>query len=927
MNAVFAQTARADLDALDLPSEGQEWNLSLGSEYPGASGNLDLQEEDSGMSLLLSGDFTQGGAYVAAELELSDLAEESLLFLKLQYRSERAAAMALRLIDETGQVFQTSLSLEADSGLHELSFSAASESWDEYWGGAGDGIWRGGIAYLSLILPHHAWPDKTPEIRFTQIRLSATEGTGADTSVVASYSFDDEESVVDWQLSFATLASNAEGSGVLRLQRSALTDQPVAKSPAFAIEGNRLQVTASGSTSLGSPDNSYRLVGEIIFLNEGQGEIQKRLAFEQSGESGVGQLSALLSVPQDAAYAQFQARIEKASGYVDIEQVLIEQIHEDDSNTYRVEAWSERLANLFYPEEELAFQVQASSGDADFDDQTYLLCTVETYWGGRIGPLFKPTLSREERVLSGELGLASLPLETGRFYSLRVSLVKAGELLASELYGFSILREAPANSHPHEAVPFTARNWDARLEEYIRLASRMGIRVVNLWGGWNKEAPYEPWLSQVELARELDLKWIMGTPAMELERGDWEWNRENLREGMIAFLQTFGEQGVFAISTGNEPHGSEEQIPLFVEGYRGIYEGAKSFDPNLEVIATSVGPEEAYWENGFGEWSDSYDMHVYQGYRDVQDSYRQHLDLAGRYGVEMPIRSTEIGLNSQGMPRHVVAAEVWKSLGTFFAEGGQSAAWFGFLYPDSDATEQESSGLSHCLFASHYNRYHAKVDAVAYYHFVNGMAGKLYQDRFDDEETGVHLIQFLDDAGKSMIVAWGEFGNSSVFLPSNEGMALTLLQVDGEKQTIEVGSAGLGLRLQESPILIFCDQPLEMQNLVGKARIQLDELPESASRGATFSCFLTTVSEVVSSIELEFGGSTQTLRAEGGIWPDELELQVPAEETASTLWLKVKGMSSTGETVSVDRIQIVVADSAQGAALFRPGDPSSLKFQ
>jgi hypothetical protein len=90
--------------------------------------------------------------------------------------------------------------------------------------------------------------------------------------------------------------------------------------------------------------------------------------------------------------------------------------------------------------------------------------------------------------------------------------------------------------------------------------------------------------------------------------------------------------------------------------------------------------------------------------------------------VSKPIWSTELGLNSQGLPRHRVAVELAKKFATFFAAGGENVSWFGLLYPDPQGKSFGSSGDSHNVFDCRYNRYCPRLDAVAYYHAVNSLS-------------------------------------------------------------------------------------------------------------------------------------------------------------------------------------------------------------
>ena len=105
--------------------------------------------------------------------------------------------------------------------------------------------------------------------------------------------------------------------------------------------------------------------------------------------------------------------------------------------------------------------------------------------------------------------------------------------------------------------------------------------------------------------------------------------------------------------------------------------------------------------------------------------------LQKKYDCVKPIWSTELGLNSQGQTRHVVAVELVKKFATFFAAGGENVSWFGLLYPDPDGKSYGSCGDSHNVFDCRYNRYAPRLDAVMYYHMVNAVGIK----KFVEEKT------------------------------------------------------------------------------------------------------------------------------------------------------------------------------------------------
>ena len=76
----------------------------------------------------------------------------------------------------------------------------------------------------------------------------------------------------------------------------------------------------------------------------------------------------------------------------------------------------------------------------------------------------------------------------------------------------AILPEAETKKYKPEEVPFTSRNWDNRIREYIRLTDRLGVRMCGVWGGWSSKPPYKPEAPGLELCRELGMGWLTTTP-------------------------------------------------------------------------------------------------------------------------------------------------------------------------------------------------------------------------------------------------------------------------------------------------------------------------------------------------------------------------------------------------------------------------------
>ncbi len=284
------------------------------------------------------------------------------------------------------------------------------------------------------------------------------------------------------------------------------------------------------------------------------------------------------------------------------------------------------------------------------------------------------------------------------------------------------------------------------------------------------------------------------------------------------------------VSLGNEPHGTGERVRANVEAYRIVYQAIKQADPTIIVIATSVEPNEEYFRAGYGKWCDAYDFHVYESHNDVRKAIEAYRGLMKKYEVVKPIWSTELGLNSQGLPRHDVAVELIKKFSTFFAAGGTSASWFGILYPDPEAKIFGSSGDAHNVFDCRYSRYSPRLDAIAYYNMVNAIAIKKFvsERQYSD---GIRGFLFADRDNRHLQVLWKDKGRQDVFVPLPGAKEVRLIEIDGLQVILDAASEGLTVTVSEEPILLLYDGGASSLALeLGKPAASLLAAPSAVSR-------------------------------------------------------------------------------------------------
>jgi hypothetical protein len=269
-----------------------------------------------------------------------------------------------------------------------------------------------------------------------------------------------------------------------------------------------------------------------------------------------------------------------------------------------------------------------------------------------------------------------------------------------------------------------------------------------------------------------------------------------------------------------------------VAAYKAVYEEIKKFDPTIPVVATSVEPNEEYFAAGYGQACDAFDFHIYEDSANVRRTINEYRALQKKYDCVKPIWSTELGLNSQGQTRHVVAVELVKKFATFFAAGGENVSWFGLLYPDADAKSHGSSGDSHNVFDCRYNRYAPRLDAVMYYHMVNAIGIK----RFVEERTygeDIHATLFRDRDGKCLQVLWKDKGREDVQVPLAGAGAVRVIYIDGRETHLDAAGEGVTLSVTPDPLLLLYEKGEGLAEKLGPPIAVFSNPPPTTNRGPT----------------------------------------------------------------------------------------------
>ena len=366
---------------------------------------------------------------------------------------------------------------------------------------------------------------------------------------------------------------------------------------------------------------------------------------------------------------------------------------------------------------------------------------------------------------------------------------------------------------------------------------------------------------------------IAGSPtaAIETHSPGWEkYDEKALREGVRTWIEKYGKVRPLYFSLGNEPPVIVDRLAADVAGYKAVYEEIKKIDPSIIVIGTSVGPVEEFFKAGFHKYCDAVDFHGYSDWQEIPAAFEAYEKLFAKYGDKKPIWSTEIGLNSQGLPRQTVARTLVKKITSFFACGGANVSWFDLGYPDGDAKIADDSSSAHNVFDCRYSRYCPKLDAVAYYNMINGIGPKKFvAKKVYDADTYAFL--FRDRENHCLQVIWKEKGRQDMLVPLPGAGKVTLIQIDGRRSELQAGGKGLTLTIGEDPLLLLYDSAdAPLAERLGKPAAEVASVSDGVIKG---------------------GSATLTVKLDG-LAADDVDLAGPA------LWTIKRG-TGAAFTISV----------------------------
>ncbi len=140
------------------------WSFSNGPQFPGASGSM----KHSGQTVELNADFTKGGSYVAAYHKLN----VPLALRDFQFRVKSiASSVAVRFVDSDRQTHQHFFRLTGDPLVWQNLEVPVAGSPEHHWGGKNDGVLRGPITQLALVVHRRDFPAPTGTMSATDFQM------------------------------------------------------------------------------------------------------------------------------------------------------------------------------------------------------------------------------------------------------------------------------------------------------------------------------------------------------------------------------------------------------------------------------------------------------------------------------------------------------------------------------------------------------------------------------------------------------------------------------------------------------------------------------------------------------------------------------------------------------------------------------------
>ncbi|GEM_PF-520306 len=850
-----------------------------------------------------------GNGYAGAVRKFSDSPINNIHAVQLTLRTSTVQKIGTQLLDGTGQTHQAKgLALIPDGQWHTYTFPISKLVGAESWGGAKDRRWHYPLTQININCgSHEAQTKSTLDIQEIKV-LGVSFDPKLNTPEAVEIDFEQTNILADWDTSTKT-AQRVTGIGfdksaALQIKRSetqALDTEPFAYSPTFPAGKGWWKVSGVFGSDLYSPDNSFACTTSLQCLDITGKQLQV-IEFDRSTkQTNLKSVSREIRLPDGTISARFMIHMRKTYGQYTVDNLTLKFVKPVDNTedlVERIVVRSDVLGNLFEPGDTLKLDVNLMTKRPLSDVQRQIAWQVTDYWGVEQTSLSTLNLQKSGRngegnfEYKGAIDLSHFNADVGKYYELQLTALRDAPRAYKDYRSFAVLPKADTHQYNWREIPFSSRNWDNRIGEYIDLSSRLGLPIIGAWTGWDTKPPYKVQLPGVERILGHNVAVMGGTPmgAIENHRGDWQKIDETcLREGITNLFKSINQKQL-VITMGNEPPDNFQRASENLWAYKAMYEAAKMANPDVTMVGTSVGPSEAYFKAGVHQYCDVVDFHVYESHQRIREVFKRYDRLFDEYGHRKPIWSTEIGLNSQGVPRRDVASSLVKKFSIFFASGGENISWFGLLYPDPSGKSSGSSGDSHNVFDCRYRTYSPRLDAIAYYNMVNSISIKKFvtEQKYSND---VEAYLFADKDGNQLQILWTDKDSKTVFVPLESVNEVSVTYIDGLVRQMHAGGTGLTLRVTQDPILLkYKSASTLLASALPQPKVAITNLPNALVMGGQVQLVTNnTLSGSQVSLEMPAQWGSDVTAVDG-----KLKMQVPANSSARHVPLSVQQHDDQG---------------------------------
>lgn len=837
--AAYADESLQSIVIGNFESDEEVWNLSLGTEFPGAKGEYirDSTVSQSGVYAgKLHGDFSGGGKYVAIGRNFTPLDMQKLEFW---VKSADATAIVLRVTDSTGQVHQQKISIPLAAVWQKIEITNFNGGASYlHFNGANDGVWHGPAQGIGILLEKAGLSSNqsSGDVWIDAVSAIAPQQAPLWENKIGTF----EDGFDIWKLGLGTDFPGASG----RYVRDAL--EPKSGLYAAKLQGD---FTAGGKYITLGKSLSPLSIQKIAFwiktadassislrLKDATGQVhQQKLSLKPTinwqkieiYKFDSGQNYLHFGGANDGKWhgpiQQIEFLLEKSglnsgksSGEILLDNVVLTAPYPDLS------IQQSRMGNIFLENEPVAFQI-TTQGDA-------------VSWR-MYDHLDHKVLEGIEGVQGGQLNL-SIPLQQLGYFKLSIDAVKNGQMIKSS--EISLARLSNTDPTVTDSSPFgmsthlaweTPQGWTPELSELLTRAGVKNFRDEIPWdaveyekGKYRKPANRDAYMQRTQqdgLKPFIILDYTHpfydqnSTPYTDQGRqgfADYGKALLNLYGDQIPWVEVYNEfNGGFG-DRGNGP--ADSRPDYYFQLLKKTYETVKAARPDVTVVgmATAGTPlswmEEVFKLGGL-QYMDAVSIHPYQSQRSpdgIVDNVRSTQDLIRQYnqGQLKPIWFTEVGwptsIGGIGISENTQADYLVRTHVQALAEGVEKVFWYDLMNDGMDSGYHEDNFGILRNANDPKGAFTPKPAYAAYAAMTRELIGAQFVDR-ESFDANISSYKFNKD-GQNLRVIWA---NTPVQTVINTNSQIQIMDIMGNTETYTPMEGKVYLTLTEEPIYIKSD--------------------------------------------------------------------------------------------------------------------------